>query len=317
MPNPFVRPDVRSFLDQRAGRPSPECTPEALVQIREMAGQFLLRLDAPQGDLAVIRDHAIPGPAGDIAARFFDVRADRGPGPVMVFIHGGGFCNLSIDTHSSLTAEIARQLDLPVVSISYRLAPEYPWPAAPDDVEAATRWIAENAAVFDRQFTGLILCGDSAGGNLAAVAALALRDRPAAVPVWLQVLLYPKMDWATEYESGREFADGYGLDATNIGLYAVHYQPNPAHWRASPVFADHRGMAPALVVTASLDPLRDEGRAFAARAIEAGVPTTFREMEGQVHGFGTFRAVIPSAIDDVNLILKLCRDLIDEARAPA
>ncbi|MDR2858470.1 MAG: alpha/beta hydrolase [Novosphingobium sp.] len=278
-----------------------------------MSSKFIGQLDAPTGDLAVDRTYAIPGPSGALTARLFDARPERRAGPVVVFFHGGGFVNLDIATHASLCAAIARQLDLPVVSANYRLAPEAPWPAAPDDAEAATRWIAENGATFDRTFTHLVLCGDSAGGNLAAVAAMALRDRPARLPVLLQVLLYPKMDWATDYPSAAAFADGYGLDTANLELYSVHYRPDVRHWRASPVHGNHQDMPPTLLVTASLDPLRDEGRAYAACLIGAGVPTTYREFRGQIHGFATFRRAIPSAAPDVNIVLDIARNMIAEA----
>jgi acetyl esterase len=133
--------------------------------------------------MALMRDVVMPGPAGEIPLRLFDGRTERAPGPAVVFFHGGGFAIGNIDTHASMCAEIARRLDLPVISVDYRLAPEHPWPAAPDDAEAAARWIASNGAAFDRAFTSLVFCGDSAGGNLAIVTALALRYRPASVPL--------------------------------------------------------------------------------------------------------------------------------------
>ena len=142
--------------------------------------------ELPLGDLAVTRDIAIPDPAGDIPARLYDARDSRDAGPVMVFFHGGGFVIGDLDTHGPYCAEAARQLDMPVVSIDYRLAPEHPFPAATDDCEAAARWVAENIAC-----TGLILSGDSAGGNLTIVTAMALRDEPAAVPVIAQNPIYP------------------------------------------------------------------------------------------------------------------------------
>jgi acetyl esterase len=315
MTEPWVRPDVRRFLDSLKANPRPVFSDELMAQIRKIPPETLPSLDLPVGDLAVVRNLSMPGPGGEIALRLFDSRARREPGPALVFYHGGGFVVGSIDTHAGLAAEIARQLDLPVISVEYRLAPEHRWPAAPGDAEAAARWIAENGAVFGREFTGLVLCGDSAGGNLASVTALALRDQPAALPVRMQIAIYPKADSSREYPSGKAFADGYGLESANTSYFGEAYRADPTHWRASPLLADQSGLPATLVVTAALDPLRDEGRGYAARTIAAGVPTTYREVRGTIHGFASYRGVIPSAQTDLAAILELARAMIREAGA--
>jgi acetyl esterase len=312
MSHVFVRPDVQAFLDMMAANPRPAFTAEFLAQIRQMPADAMAMLDLPVGELAEIRDVTMPGPAGDIRLRLFDPRSERAPGPVVIFYHGGGFCVGSIDTHAALAAEMARQLDLPVISVEYRLAPEHRWPAAPDDAEAAARWIAGNGAAFSREFTGLVLSGDSAGGTLTLVTSLALRDRPAALPVVMQFPIYPLSDSSRELPSRRDFADGYGLNSVDLQLYDEHYGADPLHWRCSPLLADQSGMPPTLVVTASLDPLRDSGRAYAAKTIETGIATTYREVQGTIHGFATYRRVIPSAQADLTAILTLARAMIAE-----
>lgn len=317
MTEPLVRPDVRAFLDALEANPRPAFTAELLAQIRLLPPDTMGQLDLPVGELGKLADLSMPGPGGDIALRLFDPRADREPGPVVVFFHGGGFVVGNIDTHAGLAAEIARQLDLPVISVEYRLAPEHRWPAAPDDAEAAVRWIAENGAAFGRTFTHLVLCGDSAGGNLTIVTALALRDRPAALKVLMQFPIYPATDNDWSRASRVAYSDGYGLESANMRLYEEHYAPDPTHWRRSPLLVDQAGMPPTLMVTAALDPLRDEGRAYAAKAIEAGVPTTYREVQGSIHGFATYRAMIPSARSDVDAMLKLAKALIEEQLAAA
>lgn len=311
MTDPFVRPDVRAFLDALKSNPRPTFTAELLAQIRLLPPDAMGQLDLPVGELGAIQDLSMPGPGGDMALRLFDLRAEREPGPVVVFYHGGGFVLGGIDTHAGLAAELARQLDLPVVSVEYRLAPEHPWPAAPDDAEAAARWIADNGAAFGRTFTHLILCGDSAGGNLTIVTALSLRDQPAALKVLMQFPIYPATDDGKR-PSRAAFAEGYGLEPANMRLYGEHYAADPMNWRHSPLFADQAGMPPTLLVTASLDPLRDEGRAYAAKTIEAGVPTTYREIQGTIHGFATYRAMIPSARADLEAVLELAKAMIDE-----
>ncbi|CAN7304131.1 alpha/beta hydrolase [Phenylobacterium sp. LjRoot225] len=315
MTEPFVRPDVRAFLDMLKANPRPAMTAETIAAMRPMAPAGMAMLEPPVGDLAVTRDAVAPGPGGDIPIRMFDARASREPGPAVVFFHGGGFVIGNIDTHVSMCAEIARRLDLPVISVDYRLAPEHPWPAAQDDGEAATRWIAENGAVFDRTITSLVLCGDSAGANLTLVAGLALRDRPAAVPVVLLMALYPATDPGVSYPSDAAFGKGFGLDTTDMDFYFDVFKPQPGHWRSSPLAGEQAGMPPTLLVTAGLDPLRDQGRAYAAKTIAAGVPTTYREFAGTIHGFLGFRRVIPSAAQDFVVVLELAQAMIKEALA--
>lgn len=315
MTEPFVRPDVRAFLDMLAANPRPVFNDELMKLIRQMPADQGNSLDEPVGELGEIRDLAMPGPAGDIALRLFDPRASRDAGPVVVFFHGGGFVVGSIDTHAGLAAEIARALDLPVVSVEYRLAPEHKWPAAPDDAEAAARWIAENGDAFAREFTHLIICGDSAGGNLTITTTVALRDSPAALPVLMQFPIYPVTDASRPHSSRAEFASGYGLEPPNMRYYDEAYAPDGKHWRHSPLLADQSGMPPTFLVTASLDPLRDEGRAYAAKAVEAGVQVTYREAVGWVHGFMGYRQAIPAARAEAERIFAIAKAMIAEALA--
>ncbi len=310
---PYVRPDVRGFLDYLNAMPGPrthQMTPEAARQVFTAMKDVA---DVPVGDLAVIRDLSIPGPAGAIPARLFDARERREPGPAMVFYHGGGFVIGNIDTHASLCAEMARVLDLPVVSVDYRLAPEDRWPAAPDDCEAAARWVADSPADLGRSVTGLVLCGDSAGGTLTIVAAMDLRDRPAAVPVMVQAPIYPAADMMKEYPSFNDFADGYLLTREGMMWFGEHYAPDPDHVKASPMGGSLAGLPPAVIVTASLDPIRDQGRAYAAALIQAGVPVTFREARGNIHGFITLRQAVPSSAGDVAAYLTAVKGAIVEA----
>ncbi len=288
------RPDVQMFLAFLNNLPGPKVheldAATARLQMRAMGPVA----EAPTGDLAVIRDLTIPGPAGTIPARLYDAREGRVPGPVMVFYHGGGFVIGDLDTHEPYCAEAARALDIPVIAIDYRLAPEHPFPAAPDDCEAATRWIAENIPC-----TGLIPSGDSAGGNLAIVVAMALRDRPAAVPVIAQFPIYPVVADHNDWQSYRDHGVGKLLTYEAMDYFMNAYRAEAGHIQAAPLGRDHAGMPPTLVLTAGLDPLRDQGRAYAAALIQAGVPTTFREAVGNIHGFINLRKAIPSSGADL------------------
>lgn len=310
-----LRPDARAYLDAMAAQPRPPMNDATIAMMRqvppEMIEGMLLMFERPLGELGEVRDVIMPGPGGDIALSLFDPRKDRGPGPVVVFYHGGGFVAGSIGTHAPLAAEIARQLDLPVISVEYRLAPEHKWPAAPDDAEAAARWIAENGAAFGREFTGLVTCGDSAGGTLTLVTTMALRDRPAALPVLAQLPIYPVSDRSKPYPSASSFGEGFGLNTPDIEYFDAAYGSDKQDWRASPLLADLAGLPPTFLVTAGFDPLRDEGRAFAAKAILAGVDVTYREYAGTIHGCFTFRKAIPSAHEDLTALLGMVRNVLD------
>ena len=307
----FIRPDVKAYLEKLKAQPRPKFTLEVLKMLRSLPPEMMAMGDMPVGDLAVDQEVTMPGPAGPLALRMFDPRTERPVGPVVVFFHGGGFCVGSITSHAALAAEISRQLDLPVISVEYRLAPEHPWPAAPDDAEAAARWIAENGDVFGRTFDGLILCGDSAGGNLALVTALAFREAPANAPLVQQLTLYPGTDTGSDRESRQKFSQNYGLDGEDMTLFEQHYAGDSADWRHSPLKADLTGLAPTVLITAALDPLRDEGRAFAAKLTQSGCDVVFREIQGVIHGFATFRKDIPSVRQDLTDILDLSRTLLN------
>ena len=313
MTEPFVRPDARAFLDFLNAMPGPKMNEMDPPAARQVYVAMRDMTDPPIGDLSTRLDLAIPGPAGTVPATLFDPRASREPGPAVVFIHGGGFVIGNIESHASFCAEMARTLDLPVISVDYRLAPEAPWPAAPDDCEAAARWVATSPADLGRAVTSLVLVGDSAGGNLAIVTAMALRDAPARVPVIAQLPFYPATDTSTEYPSYNEFAAGYLLTRESMEWFDANYAAEATHIRTSPLLGELAGLPPAVIVTASLDPIRDQGRAYAAALARAGVPVIFREARGNIHGFITLRKAIPSSTGDVAAALAALKGLIVEA----
>lgn len=296
---PFVRPDVRSFLAYLNNLPGPRTHEVGAPQARLMLLASRYVADAEVGPLAVLRDLTMEGSAGPVRLRLYDARAEREPGPLMVFFHGGGFALGDLDTHEPLCAALARALDMPVVAVDYRLAPEHPWPAGADDSIAAARWLATSPEALGRGVTGLVTCGDSAGGNFAIVTTLALRDAPAAVPVLAQWPIYPAADPGTHYPSYDAYCDGYLLARESMTWFEECYRADAADWRYSPLAKPQHDMPPTLVVTAGLDPLRDQGRAYAAACVQAGVPTVYLEAEGTIHGFMTLRKAIPSANDDL------------------
>ena len=299
MTDPFVRPDVRTFLDYLNALPGPKTHEVPPAEGRAMMKAMRHVAEAQMGELALVRDLSCPGPAGDIPLRLFDARESRGAGPLVLFLHGGGFVLGDLDTHASICAELARQLDLPVLAVDYRLAPEHPWPAGIEDAIAAAYWAAGSPEALGRDVTGLITCGDSAGGNFAIIVSLALRDTPAKVPVLAQFPIYPAADPDDSYPSYTDFAQGYLLTRPGMDWFEDCYAADKKDWRYAPLVKSQAGMPPTLVITASLDPIRDQGRAYAAACIQAGVPTVFHEAKGNIHGFMNLRKAIPSAADDI------------------
>jgi acetyl esterase len=301
------RPDVTAFLALLNSMPKPDYATVTAEMMRMMNVAMIAMAEVEAGPLAVIKDLSIPGPAGTIPARLYDARETRKPGPVMVFYHGGGFVIGTLDTYESYCAEAARALDITVISIDYRLAPEHKWPAAPDDCEVATRWIAENTPC-----TGLVTSGDSAGGNLAIITTMALRDRPAAVPVIAQFPIYPVVADHTDWASHRDHNEGKLLTADVMDWFEASYAAEASHIRSAPLGYEHAGMPPTLIMTAGLDPLRDQGRAYAGALIAAGVPTIYREAVGNIHGFINLRKAMPSGQADIAGALAALKAMIAE-----
>jgi acetyl esterase len=229
-------------------------------------------------------------------------------------MHGGGWVIGDLDTHEPLCIELANRLDIPVVAIHYRRAPEHPFPAAFEDCLAATRWIASGPEILDRVPTGLFLAGDSAGGNLAAVVAAALRDDPAGVPVAGQWLIYPATDPCIRYPSYDEFCEGHILTKASMDWFDQCYAGTRGDWRYSPLLAGTHGLPPTFVLTASLDPIRDQGRAYASRCTESGVETIYLEAEGTVHGFLNLRKGMPSGEEDLARCIAYLQPWVERAR---
>jgi acetyl esterase len=216
--------------------------------------------------------------------------------PALVYFHGGGWTIGDVDTHDVLCRQLALGAHYVVVSVDYRLAPEYPFPAAVEDCFAATRYVAENAAKL--KIRGLAVGGDSAGGNLAATVALLARDGGGPALAF-QLLIYPATDQRGGTASYERNAEGYMLTREVMQYFRRAYLPHDkdwTDWRASPLLAkSHGNLPPALVITAGYDPLLDEGRAYADRLRAAGVKVSYREFADMIHGFVLFGGMVDAA----------------------
>jgi acetyl esterase len=225
---------------------------------------------------------------------YFPGKAEAGP--VIVYMHGGGWVIGDLDSHHPLCTMIAAETGLRVVAVDYRLAPEHPYPAAHDDCLAAARIVAAGPAWLEAPVTGIAVAGDSAGGNLAFHVA---REMGAGA-VLAQLLIYPVTDCVgPEGGSYAEFAEGFLLDRRLMDCFFAHYLPEPARAReiaASPAFHPLTpDLPPAVIVTAGLDPLRDQGRALAGALAASGSEVHFFEAAGMIHGLATMRRALPSA----------------------
>lgn len=252
----------------------------------------------PPVPVRAVENRAIPGPGGSMPIRIYRPEA-VGLLPVLMFFHGSGFVVLDLDSHDDICRRLCRDAQYIVVAVDYRLAPEHKFPAAPDDCLAATRWVADHASEIGGDATRIAVAGDSAGGCLAAVTALRVRDEGGPV-LRGQLLFFPVTDYYDPpTASYAQFAQGYGLTQMGMRWFWDHYltHPNEADDpRASPLRASSfAGLPPACVLTAEYDVLRDEGERFAARLVEAGVAATLQRCDGLNHGFIKWAGEIEAA----------------------
>lgn len=288
-------PQAQALLDQIAATQAPRLHELPPAEARAAYEAFCKMVDAQGLPIGRTEDRAIPGPVGDLTVRIYTpIAAGTAPLPGLVFYHGGGFVIGSLDTHDALCRQLANEAGVRVISVDYRLAPENKFPAAVEDAVAALTYIEKNAIEFDIDPNRLAVGGDSAGGNLAAVAALMARDA-GAPRLNHQLLIYPVTDALIDTPSRNEMAKGFFLDEPLMAWFAHHYgrMEDYEDYRASPMrAAAHHGLPPALIITAGHDPLRDEGKLYADKLQAAGVPVTYRDYPGQIHGFMTMTGVI-------------------------
>lgn len=273
-------------------------------------------LDVPAADDVAAYDRQVPGEVGPLRARVYTPRRalplPGGLAPGLVFFHGGGWVVGSIESHDRVCRALASRAGAVVVSVDYRLAPEHPFPAAPQDAIASTRWILANAKSLGVDPSAVAVGGDSAGGNLAAVVGQTLRGD--AVRPAFQVLVYPGTDMTRSLPSHAMFRDSFFLSKASGDWYLGHYLPDPATVRdprASPLFGEAlSGLPPALVLTCGFDPLRDEGKAYADKMRAAGVEVEYVCFEGQMHGAMMLGAAVRDGVRMIDLVASRLRSVL-------
>ncbi len=299
----MLDPQARALLDLIAERGIPPVHTLSPDEARRayLERRFFTQPDPPP--VAQVQDLATEG--GVPLRLYRPLAADpAAPQPVLLYLHGGGWVIGDLDTHDVLCRQLCVGAGVAVLAVHYALAPERRFPAAVDDAQAAARWLQRHAAEQGLDGRRWAVGGDSAGGNLAAVLALALRDAGEPAPA-LQLLIYPATDMRALAPSHQTNGQGYLLTADSVHYYRGHYIPDPARWsdwRASPLLAaDHAGLPPALVLTAGYDPLRDEGRQYADALSAAGNRVQVVCFERQIHGFITMSRVLDEALAAVDL----------------
>ncbi|MET7304300.1 alpha/beta hydrolase [Embleya sp. NPDC005575] len=290
--------ELAAYLEAERRVGGPGVRELGAVEMRRRQRQRLA--ERPSGpELAEVRDVVVDGPAvtmPPIAARLYRPTLD--PLPLVVFLHGGMWTIGGLESHDRLCRRLALAARIAVLAVDYRLAPEHPWPAGPDDAAAAFRWAAEHARELSGAAGPPAVAGDSSGGHLAALTCLRMRAEGGPLPA-AQILAFPNTDLTLSRPSTRDKATGWGLTTDAVAWGVANFVPDVTR-RADPAVspllaADLSGLPPAVVVTAEHDPLRDEGDEYATRLTAAGVRVRHRSEPGMIHGFLTMDQAAPSA----------------------
>jgi acetyl esterase len=295
------------FLVREAGRPALESLTPAEARVAYSAARAVMQPE-PQA-VAELRNLKAPGPLGDIPVRLY-VPAGVPVGmaqPGLVYFHGGGWVIGDLDSHDGVCRHLANAAQCRVVSVDYRMAPEYKFPACFDDSVAATRFVFDNAEALGIDPARIAVGGDSAGGNLAAAVAL----HPDLPKLAFQLLIYPAVDLAMTSDSYKRVTEGVLLTAASMRWFIELYLNSPAErsdWRVSPLrAADLSATPPAFVLTVAHDPLCDEGIAYAKRLEQEGVRVTHVHLSDQIHGFLTMGRIVRASglmLDTMGALLR-------------
>lgn len=290
-------PRIRAFIDQAASSGAPPLSSLTPKQARAGFRTLFENFGGTPLPVAKSEDRVIPGPAGDIGLRIYTPEG-KGPFPVLMFFHGGGWVVGDLDTHDPLCRALTNEARCVTVAVDYRLAPEHKFPAAADDCYAAAQWAARNGAAIGGQPGRIAVSGDSAGGNLAAAVSLMARER-GDLQVGHQLLMYPALDASLQTKSMSDCAEGYLLTRADMVWFWGHYLRGDAD-RSNPYACpaaakDLSGLPPAIVITAEFDPLRDEGEAYARRMEQVGVRVVCKRYDGMTHGFMSMTGFVDQA----------------------
>ncbi|GMK41207.1 esterase [Paenibacillus sp. CCS19] len=290
---------TKQFLADIAGFPSLHTmSPEEIRQV------VIANAISDNFDLAAIEDMELDGPHGALPIRIYRPRTEQQPLPVIVFFHGGGFVFNRMAHYDPMSSKLAAETGHAVVSVDYRLAPEHKFPVPVDEAIFATQWVYDNAAALGFDPSRVSVAGESVGGTLAAIVAQQAVQR-GRFKIAHQILLSPVTDWAGDYESKRTYAAGYFLETALLEYCVGHYLNSDAERTnslASPMYGQVKGAAPALIVTAEYDPLRDEGEQYGRKLADCGVQVVMKRYAGMIHTFYAMTDVFEEGHDVYALI---------------
>jgi len=314
----MLHPQAQAWLDFLEARGVPPTHTLSVADARRFYRDRRSVTQPAPPDVGLVRELQADGPHGTIPLRLYRPIGSTADArlPVLVYCHGGGWVIGDLETHDTLCRELANGAGCAVVAVDYRLGPEHRFPAAVDDCIAATRWVRAHGAELCIDPALLAVGGDSAGGNLAAVITIALRDA-GDPPIAFQLLIYPATDMRRTAPSHTSNGQGYVLTSDTITYFHDHYIDDAAHdldWRASPLLhPDLSRLPPAFVLTAGFDPLRDEGLAYADALAAAGNATTYVCFDRQIHGF----ILMGKVLDEAHAAVGLCASELRRAFAAA
>jgi acetyl esterase len=317
----MLDPQAKALIEQLAAQGNPPLNQQTPTEARASRAVRTALSDGPSMAVESVTDIDMAQPDGPISLRHYRPLGSSVDQmlPAIMFFHGGGFVVGDLDSHDSVCRYLAAQSGCAVISVAYRLAPEHRFPAAFDDCIAATRYVVSHADALGVDTKRMAVAGDSAGGQLSTVVAIALRDDP-AVTLAFQLLIYPITDPSMSHPSIQSNGKGYMLTESSLRYYYGHYFEGEAwreDWRAMPLREGARqnlltGLPDCLVISAGFDPLRDEARAYADALSAAGVNTQYVCFERQIHGFVTMGGVV----DEANLALDLCVSALKRSLRP-
>ena len=303
-----LHPVLRELIDDKLANTT---APQWRLPIEEVRASFRAlwspSMTGAPVEVASVEDRTLDTDAGAVRVRVFTPEAD-GPVPIMMYFHGGGYVKGGLDETDAFCRRLARTTGNVVVSVDYRLAPEHPYPAALDDAYRCSLWAYENAEALGGTKDSFSVCGESAGGNLAAVVCLLARSDE-KIEISRQVLLQPVVDFTLSYPSIDMPASECLVPREDLAwYYEEYYEGDTRDFRVSPIFADDlSGLPPALIITAEHDTLRDEGKAYADRLESSGVPTQYRCYSGMIHGFLQMAGLVDEAQQAIDEISRFAR----------